>query len=115
MAHLLLVDDEATLLQLLRRYLERQGHQVETAESAEAAIENFGSSANEFDLVISDLTLPGVNGEQLVEVLRRTNPKLPGVIASGYPFEPQLKNVAFLQKPFLPQMLVDQIEKSLKR
>ncbi len=115
MAHLLIVDDEAMLLQLLRRYLERQGHQVETAESAEAAVEAFGERAQEFDLVISDLTLPGMNGEQLIGELRRTNPKLPGVIASGYPFEPQLKNVEFLLKPFLPQMLADQIQKSLKR
>jgi DNA-binding NtrC family response regulator len=115
MARLLLVDDEAMLLQLLKRYLERQGHQVETAESAEAALENFGAKATEFDLVISDLTLPGMNGEQLVGELRRIHPKLPGVIASGYPFEPQLKQVDFLQKPFLPQMLVEQIEKTLKR
>ncbi|MFM2126400.1 MAG: hypothetical protein RL328_2851, partial [Acidobacteriota bacterium] len=66
MARLLIVDDEAMLLQLLRRYLERQGHQVETAESAEAALAEFGDRANEFDLAISDLTLPGMNGEQLI-------------------------------------------------
>jgi DNA-binding response OmpR family regulator len=115
MARLLIVDDEVMLLQLLRRYLERQGYQVDTAESAEVAISAFGAHAKDFDAVIADLTLPGMNGEQLIGELRRTNPKLPGIIASGYPFDPQLKNVDFLLKPFLPQMLVDQLQKMLKR
>ena len=114
MARLLIVDDEAMLLQLLRRYLERQGHQVETAESAEAALAAYQEKASEFDAVIADLTLPGLNGEQLIGEMRQGNPKLPGIIASGYPYEPHLKNVAFLQKPFLPQMLAEQLQKTLK-
>ena len=115
MARLLIVDDEAMLLQLLRRYLERQGHQVETPESGEAALAAYAGKAKDFDAVIADLTLPGINGEQLIGELRQTNPNLPGIIASGYPFEPQLKNVGFLQKPFLPQMLADQLQALLKR
>ena len=114
MARLLIVDDETMLLQLLRRYLERQGHQVETAESAESALAAFQAGGKEFDAVIAELTLPGMNGEQLIGELRHGNPKLPGIIASGYPYEPQLSNVAFLQKPFLPQMLLEQLQKTLK-
>ncbi len=115
MSRLLIVDDEPTLLQLLRRYLERQGFEVETCGSAEQALALFDPDPQRFDLVITDLTLPGANGAQLLESMRAKNPKLPGMIASGYPYVPQLKGVEFLQKPFLPQMLAEQIAKVLKR
>jgi two-component system copper resistance phosphate regulon response regulator CusR len=112
MARLLLVDDEVTLLGLLRRYLERQGHTVVTAESASAVN---ASQAGEYDLAIVDLTLPGASGEQVIAALRAVNPRLPAILTSGYPYAPQQARVAFLQKPFLPQMLVAEIEKLTQR
>jgi DNA-binding NtrC family response regulator len=114
MSRLLIVDDEPTLLLLLRRYLERQGHHVETCASAEAALNSFAGSPA-FDLVITDLTLPGVSGAELIERMRATQPGLPGLIASGYPYVPQLPGVGFLQKPFLPQMLAEEIARMLAR
>ena len=114
MSRLLIVDDEPTLLQLLRRYLERKGHTVDTCESAEAALLVFDADPHRFDMVITDLTLPGANGAQLLESIRAKNPTIPGLIASGYPYEPQLKGVSFLLKPFIPQMLVEHIESVLK-
>jgi DNA-binding NtrC family response regulator len=115
MSRLLLVDDEPTLLQLLKRYLERQGHDVETFESAEKALEAFDADPQRYDLVITDLTLPGLSGAEMLERMRVKNPKLPAVISSGYPYEPQLKGVEFLQKPFLPQMLAEQVSTMLQR
>ena len=115
MPRLLIVDDEPTLLQLLKRYLERYDYQVDTADSAESALSAFDLDPQRFDIVITDLTLPGLNGAELLERMRAKNPTLPGIISSGYPYEPQLKDVAFVQKPFLPQMLAEQIAKSLKR
>ena len=115
MSCLLLVDDEPTLLQLLRRYLERKGYTVETCDSAEAALVVFDADPQRFDMVITDLTLPGANGAQLIERMRAKNSTLPGLIASGYPYEPQMEGVGFLLKPFLPQMLVDHIDSVLKR
>ena len=64
---------------------------------------------------MTDLTLPGMDGEQLLERMRRRNPKLRAIISSGYPYEPRARRVAFLQKPFLPKMLADAIERELKR
>jgi FixJ family two-component response regulator len=66
-------------------------------------------------MVITDLTLPGADGPQLIEKLRAKKAGLPGLIASGYPYEPQMKGVGFLQKPFLPQMLAEEISKLLNR
>ena len=115
MIRLLIVDDEPTLLQLLRRYLERQGFAVEACGTAEQALAAFDADPNGYSMVITDLTLPGANGAELIEKLRVKNPVLPGIIASGYPYEPQLAGVGFLQKPFLPQMLAEQIASALKR
>jgi DNA-binding NtrC family response regulator len=115
MPRLLIVDDEPTLLGLLRRYLERLGYDVDTCESAEQALPLFDADPSAFSMVIADLTLPGANGAELMERIRAKCPDLPGLIASGYPYVPQLKGVEFLQKPFLPQMLAEQIERMLKR
>jgi DNA-binding NtrC family response regulator len=114
MRRILIVDDEPTLLSLLKRYLERQGYEVETCESAEAALRVFRAAPGNFAAVVSDLTLDGMTGEELIAEMRRLNPSIPALIASGYPYEPRLKNVGFLQKPFLPQMLTDAIAKTLK-
>jgi DNA-binding response OmpR family regulator len=115
MSRILIVDDEPTLLNLQRRYLERQGYEVETSESAEEALTLFDTDPRRFDIVITDLTLPGANGAELLERMRAKNPTLPGLIASGYPYEPQLKDVGFLQKPYMPKELVEQITSLLKR
>lgn len=114
MAQLLIVDDEPTLLSLLRRYLERQGHQLETCGSAEEALPIFAKDPAGFDLVITDLTLPGASGAELIAQLRALNPTVPALIASGFPYEPQLPGVEFLQKPFLPQMLAEHIARLVK-
>ncbi|MEP6963163.1 MAG: response regulator, partial [Acidobacteriota bacterium] len=109
MARLLVVDDEAALLALLGRYLERCGHAVKACTTADAALAEFLAAPTAFDLVVTDLTLDGMSGEEMLGKMRQKNPKIPAVIASGYPYEPHLKGVQFLQKPFLPQMLVDMI------
>lgn len=115
MSRLLIVDDEPMLLQLLRRYLERQGYVVETCENAEQAIALFDADPGSFGMVVTDLTLPGANGAELIASLRTKNPSLPALISSGYPYEPQLPGVEFLQKPFLPPMLAEHIARVLKR
>ena len=114
-ARLLIVDDEETLLNLLRRYLERQGFQVETCATAETALQLVSKEPGGFALVITDLTLKGMNGAELIEQIRRLQPGLPGLITSGYPHVPAAKGVGFLQKPFLPRMLLDAVEQALKR
>lgn len=115
MARILIVDDEPTLLALLTRFLERQGHQLTACDSAASALREFGAKPTEFDCVISDLTLPDISGEDLIARLRELHPGLPALIASGYPYEPQLAGVGFLQKPFLPHALAKSLEQLLPR
>jgi len=111
---LLIVDDEPKLLELMSRYLGRLGYQVETSGDAAHALALFQGAPERFSMVITDLSLPSMNGEELVERMRQIRHGLPAIITSGYAYVPRAAGVGFLQKPFLPQMLVGAVEKALK-
>lgn len=108
---LLLVDDEPALLELLKKFLERNGHTVRTCADPSDALELVQAAPGGFDLVVSDLTLAGMTGEEMIERMRASSPGLPAIIASGYPYRPYLAGVEFLQKPFLPKILLEVIER----
>lgn len=110
---LLLVDDETALTDLLKKYLERYGHSVEACTDPHAALRIMEADPGSFALLITDLTLPGISGEKLIERMRAFNPRLPVIVASGYPYVPRASGVEFLQKPFLPRMLVEAIQRIL--
>ncbi|MBZ5673409.1 MAG: response regulator [Acidobacteriia bacterium] len=111
---LLIVDDEPKLLDLLSRYLGRLGYEVETCGDAQEALALFQAGPDRFSMAITDLSLAPLNGEELIERMRQVRPGLPAIITSGYPYVPRSAGVAFLQKPFLPQMLAEAVEKGLK-
>ena len=69
--HLLVVDDDRRIRDLLSRYLQREGYRVTTAKSAAEARARLGSLA--FDLLILDVMMPGETGFQLAAALRRTS------------------------------------------
>jgi DNA-binding NtrC family response regulator len=114
-ARLLLVDDEETLLDLLSRYLERLGYEVHACASAAAALERFNRDPTGYALVLTDLTLPGMKGDAMLEQMRALNPALRAILTSGYPYVPQSDFVSFLQKPFLPKMLAEEIGRRLAK
>ncbi len=111
---LLIVDDEPKLLDLLGRYLGRLGYEVETCGDAPDALALFQAEPDRFSMVITDLSLPAFDGEELIERMRQIRAGLPAIITSGYPYQPRGSGIGFLQKPFLPQMLVEAIEKVLE-
>lgn len=113
-ARLLLVDDEAPLLELLKRYLERLGYEVEACLTPAEALKAFEADPTRYALVLTDLTLPGMTGDQMVAEMRTRAPKLRVIVSSGYPYTPKGKHTGFLQKPFLPKMLAEMIERMLK-
>ena len=111
---LLIVDDEPKLLDLLSRYLGRLGYEVQTCGDAQEALALFQAGPELFSMAITDLSLASLTGEELIERMRQVRPGLPAIITSGYPYVPRAADVGFLQKPFLPQMLADAVEKGLK-
>jgi DNA-binding NtrC family response regulator len=108
------VDDEAPLLDLLKRYLERIGYEVDGCLTPADALKCFQADPRRYALVLTDLSLPGMRGDQMLDQMRAIAPKLRAVVTSGYPYEPPGKRTGFVQKPFLPVMLAEMIEKILK-
>jgi DNA-binding NtrC family response regulator len=86
---------------------------VDACINPEAALELLDAEPHRHDLVITDLTLPGMDGEELLGRLRQRNPQLRAIIASGYPYQPRTAGVEFLQKPFLPRVLADAVARVL--
>lgn len=78
----LLVDDENSILTLFGEVLEREGYGVTLAESGEKGIEKF--KADVFDVVISDLYMPGISGIDFLEEVRRLDNRIPFIIITGY-------------------------------
>ncbi len=114
MARLLVVDDEQALADLLKKYLERLGYEVDICSSAEEALPRFAADPDRYSLVLTDLTLPGMNGEDMIEQMRARRAGLAAIVSSGYPHHPRSKHTEFLQKPFVPKMLADLIAKKVK-
>lgn len=110
----LLVDDETALADLLKRYLERLGYHVDACVDPETALGYLDAHPARYALLITDLTLPNMDGEQLLERARERTPGLRAIIASGYPYQPRNAGVEFLQKPFLPKILAEVIERILR-
>lgn len=73
-AFILVIEDEKDVAQLLQRILKEQGHQVEIAEGGEKALEKL--KEKDYDLLISDLKMPGMSGYQFYEYLKQFRPEL---------------------------------------
>jgi signal transduction histidine kinase/FixJ family two-component response regulator len=82
--HILYVDDEAALANLGKKMLERLGYVVTATTSAQAAIEAVRAQPDAFALVITDLTMPGMDGIKLGHQLQQLQPKLAMILATGY-------------------------------
>ncbi len=103
----LVIDDEEGIRSITQSMLNRLGYEVETAESGEKALKVFKDHPQDFDLILLDMVMPGMNGEQTLQRLREVAQEPPIVLASGYAmardeaqrFLNQGAN-GFLQKPF---------------
>jgi two-component system NtrC family sensor kinase len=70
----LVIDDEDTILQMISEALKRNGYRVDVARDGEAALRRFGQY--HYDLALCDWKMPGLNGEQIYERLRESNPEM---------------------------------------
>jgi DNA-binding NtrC family response regulator len=117
---LLVVDDELDMLQLLKRSLEPDLNcRVETASSGEMALHALAEKT--FDLVLADIKMPGMDGLQLLELIKKDIPDLTVVMITAYGHIEMaveaMKRGAydFITKPFDHEALVLRIEKALER
>jgi DNA-binding response OmpR family regulator len=103
-ARILVVDNEPGLAELLRAYLELEGHQVSAVATGEAAMALLAERP--FDVLLTDLRMPEMSGWELARGARRIRPELPVVIVSGWSDELDRRQMVesgiadAIQKPF---------------
>jgi two-component system cell cycle sensor histidine kinase/response regulator CckA len=120
---ILVVEDEDMVRSVAERALTRQGYTVETAANGEEALELLEAAHAEgrhYDLMVSDVMMPVMDGPTMVGHARRRFPDLPILFMSGYAEEQlrrsiDLDNVAFLPKPFSVQQLAEAARDALAR
>lgn len=82
--HILLVDDEDSIIQLEKQMLERLGYQTSIFNGSRDALSAFKTKPSQFDLVISDMNMPNMNGMQLATELIAIRPDIPIILCTGY-------------------------------
>ena len=117
-AHFLIVDDEANTLASLSRAFRLAGHEATVCDNAAKALEL--AKAQDFDLILSDVVMPGKDGLSLLEDLRRQGVTAPVVMMSGQAHiemavrATKLGALDFLEKPISSDKLMLTVENALK-
>jgi PAS domain S-box-containing protein len=116
---ILLVEDESSVLRMLREALRNAGYKVLEAGNGAEALAQWGSRIHELDLVVTDIVMPVMNGLRLAEELRFRRPDLKVIFMSGHSME-VINNQSvpdpspdLLHKPFMPQLLVRKVREVL--
>jgi len=107
--NVLLVEDEAALLEITREMLEAFNYRVLTASDGAEALALYEQHGKEIDVVVTDMTMPVMDGAALVQELRRIQPRVKVVCVSGLGSKAevtQLKPHAFLTKPYSTDKLL---------
>jgi signal transduction histidine kinase/ActR/RegA family two-component response regulator len=118
---ILVVDDEETVAQVVKESLENAGYQVTICTDSVEALELFRANPKQFDLVLSDLTMPRMTGLELVRKIAAIQPHLPIILTSGYGSDltaeitSELSVRAYLMKPFAQNVLGQTIRQVLDR
>lgn len=109
----LIVDDCPELRRLICRILGARRYSIVEAESADQALSRIRGTPQRFDLVISDVVMPGTDGYALAVQLREQVGAM--ILMSGYPMDPDRlpPGVAFVSKPFTTQQLRDSVARAL--
>jgi two-component system, cell cycle sensor histidine kinase and response regulator CckA len=116
---ILVVDDEDMVRQMVGRSLERHGYTVLLADSGLAAVDLFRRHPGEIALVILDLSMPGMSGEEALPELRKIRPRAKVVISSGYG-ESEAMTIftgqrvsGFIQKPYTSKRIAEKVKACL--
>lgn len=118
---LLLVDDEPELVFTMQERLELRGYTVDAVTSGEEALERIEDDSKEYDVVVVDVKMPGVGGDEVLAAVRDTNPHLPVILLTGHGGgvnggeEGLLRaSCAFLYKPVKIEELIETIKSCIR-
>ncbi|MBN6822649.1 PAS domain-containing protein [Methylobacterium organophilum] len=104
----LVVEDNVGVGQFATQILEDLGYQPTWAANAEEALDELGRAGNRFDLIFSDVVMPGMGGVALAQELRRRAPQVPVVLTSGYSHvlaQSDAHDFTLLHKPYSAEQL----------
>jgi len=119
-ARILVIDDEAVVHVSLRRILGRCGHHVEAELSAAGGLERLAADPP-YDLVITDLMMPELNGIELLQLMKKRKLDVPVLMITGYPTIStalealRLNAMDYIAKPFTRQELLGPVNRALRR
>ena len=116
----LLVDDEEVIIDISKEFLEVLGYTVLTARSGQEAIETYRREPEKIDVVIIDMIMPMMNGEETIQHLKAINPNVKIILSSGYSIDGKALEImnrgcsGFIQKPYGLNELSQTIRKALQ-
>jgi len=115
---ILLVDDEPMIRHIGKTILQQYGYQVFLAEDGAEAVELYAREKDQIDLVVLDLTMPKLSGQDALAQMREINPNVHVVFASGYSADyvgnsEEWGILGFINKPFLPKDLANAVRAAL--
>jgi CheY-like chemotaxis protein len=116
---ILLVEDEALVIQVGQALLERLGYRVITAKDGKQAVDTIEKKGDGIDLVILDLIMPKMGGDKAFDLIREIQPAMPVILSSGYSLNGQANAIMrrgcndFIQKPFTISVLSQKVRKIL--
>ncbi len=117
---ILFVDDEAVIAEMAQQMLGNLGYRVVAETSSTEALETFRSSPERFDLLITDLAMPGMTGTELTKELHAVRPGLPVILCTGFSESLSRDNAAasgireFVMKPIIRRELAEAIRRALE-
>lgn len=115
------MDDRDDIASLTRRMLVSLGHEAEAAFGPDEALTRIRARPDYFDVLLTDYSMPGMDGLDLIRKVREIRPLLPAVLASGFgealtPERLEAEGVgAFLMKPFVAKELARALEQAAGR
>ncbi len=114
---ILVVDDERIIVRSVQMILKAEGYSIEGASSGKDAI--LKMEQNSYDLVLTDLNMPEMDGISLIRWLRPNRPDVGIVILTGYPSQETIKEalelgiIDYVPKPFTPSVLIDVTQRAV--
>jgi DNA-binding response OmpR family regulator len=115
---ILVVDDESTICNSVKKILSRKGYIVENSLNADEAIQMMKN--NNYDLVITDLMMPKTSGLELLELIKKHYPEIDVLVITGYASiesavqATKLGALDYIPKPFTPNELAERVEKAVE-
>jgi DNA-binding response OmpR family regulator len=119
-----IVDDEPTMLRYLGAILRGDGYEIFLADGGDEALAVCKSAACCFDLMITDVARPRMNGQELADCMNRRHPEAPIIFVSGYPKSREIlagltgrgfrNGYTYLEKPFAGKELLAIVRTALK-